>query len=536
MTRLDMLGLAAAMAAVLGAASWAGLAAGGLYPAMHEGDMLHMVQIVLHQAAGDWPHLDFMTPLGVLANAPIALFVRLGHPFAEAFVLGQALVGAALLPAAWWAAHDRLARPWAHVFGAGIMLLAVALVPATAAPEISLSMSYNRWAWAILFVVLVLAVLPGRRAGQRARVADGAIMGLGLAALALIKMTYLVAAVPVVALALLLARDRHGALAVLGTGLGVMLAVTLAAGPGFWVAYLGDLLAVARTDIRPFPGDSLLDVLTGPRGVAGTMLLFAAVTLARRSGRLREGLLLLAAAPGLAYVTYQNYGNDPVWLFFLGIFALTLCAAPGQGAGRGLAVTGWGALILVAPILVAMAESPLRNLMARSVDAVEVLPGDQGIRMRPDRIAHVQTRVSRPLAAGQDIGQGASMPELTLLEGAPLEPCRLLSGLVGWFRAVSEDVGAAGFGGRPVLVADMLSAYALFGGVAPLPGGAPWYYGGLPGVEAAELVLVPQCAARPDVRASILRELDEAGYVLTELRRTPDYVLLGIAPSAASPR
>ncbi|HDR27349.1 hypothetical protein [Rhodovulum sp.] len=536
MRRYDPVGLAGAMAAVLAAATWAGLAAGGLYPVMHEGDMLHMVQIVLRQAAGEWPHLDFMTPLGVLAYAPVALFVRLGHPVAEAFVLGQALVGAALLPAAWWAAHDRLPRPLAYLFGAGIMLLAVALVPATPDPGISLSMSYNRWAWAILFVLLLLAVLPGRRQGAGARVADGLAMGLGLAALALIKMTYALAAVPVVALALLLTRDRLGAAAALSAGFGVMLAVTAAAGPAFWGAYLGDLLDVARAEIRPFPSGTVLDVLTAPAALAGSLLYLAAVTLARRSGRAREGLLLLVAAPGLTYVTFQNFGNDPVWLFFLGIVALALCPGPAEGGGRGLAVTGWGALILVAPILVAMAESPARNLMARSAGPVEVLPGDHGIRMQPDRVDHVLTRVSRPMSVGHAWWQGSMMPEPTVVAGVPLEPCRLISGLVGWFRTISEDIDAAGFGGRQALVADILTAYWLYGGVAPLPGGAPWYYGGLPGAEAAELVLVPQCAARPDVRAHILRELDKAGVVLTELRRTDDYLLLGIAPSATSAR
>ncbi|TCO69174.1 hypothetical protein [Rhodovulum euryhalinum] len=539
MKRSDPVTLAAAMAAVLGLATWAGLARGGLYPVMHEGDMLHMVQIVLREAAGEWPHLDFMTPLGVLAFAPVTLFVRLGWPLAEAFVLGQALVGVVILPAAWWAGLGRLPRGWAHLFGAGIMVLVVALVPATPDPDISLSMNYNRWAWALLFVVLVVAVLPARWAGPRARLGDGLVLGLGLAALALIKVTFFLAAAPVVVLALWLGRDRLGAIVALAAGLAVTLAVTMAAGPMIWPAYLGDLGAVASTEVRAYPSASLPDVVAGTAARVGSLLYLAAVILARRAGQARAGLLLLAAAPGLVYVTYQNFGNDPVWLFFLGLAALALRPVPGgrhAGPGQGLTVAGWGALLLVAPVFMAMAESPLRNLAAGEAGRVEILPGNQGIWMPDDRVAHVQTRVSRALFAGEPAAQAHTLPEPTLLLGQPLENCRLISGLVGWFRTVSDDIGASEFGGRPVLVADMLNAYWLYGGVAPLPGGAPWYYGGLPGVEVAELLLVPQCATRPDVRARVLRELADGGFGLTELRRTPDYVLLAIRPAAESAR
>lgn len=533
MKRSDPITLAGLMAAILGAATWAGLAKGGLYPVRHEGDMLHMVQIVLREAAGEWPHLDFMTPLGVLAFAPIALFVRLGQPLADAFVLGQALVGAALLPAAWWAGLSRLPRGWAHLFGAGVMVLVVALVPATPDPDLALSMNYNRWAWAIAFVVLTLAVLPGRWTAPGARIADGVVIGLGLAALLLTKMTYLVAVAPVAALAFRLDRDRAGALAAAGAGLAVVLALTLAAGPAIWPAYLADLRAVAATDVRAYPSGSLLEVVAGPTARIGSLLFLAAVILIRRTGRTREGLLLLTAAPGLAYVTYQNYGNDPVWLLFLGLAALALRPAPGgQGAPLALTVTGWGALLLVAPIFMAMAESPVRNLAASEAGTVAVLPGDQRILGPEARVAHVQTRVSREMAAGRAWWQPATVPEPTLLLGEPLENCRLISGLVGWFRGVSDDIAQAGLGGRRALVADMLNAYWLYGGVERLPGGAPWYYGGLPGIAAAEVLLVPHCATRPDVRARVLREVEAAGLGLTELRRTDDYVLLEISPSA----
>lgn len=524
--------LAALMAALLALATGLSLLKGGLYPTLHEGDMLHMVQIVLREAAGQWPHLDFMTPVGVLAYAPITLFAAHGMGFGEAFVLGQLVVGLALLPAALWAAASRLGPGLAHLFCATVMILAVALVPATGEPGISLSMTYNRWAWAIAFVVLLVALLPPRTGTRAAGMADGAVLGLGLGALALIKVTYLAACAPVAAVALVLRRDVPAAIVALTAGGGVILTLTLAAGPGIWPAYLRDLLAVAGSEVRPYPGLPYLDVIGGTAGRTGSFLLLAAVILARRAGRAQAGLLLLLAAPGLAYVTYQNYGNDPVWLILLGI--VTLGLRPGHDAGaRGreaLTVTGWCALVLGAPILMAMAESPLRNLATDRADTVAVLSEHDGLWMSRERVFHVKTRLSRPMDPTAASAAGAGRVTPTRLLGEPLETCRLVSGVVGWYRGIAEDIAVAGFGSRRTLMADLLDGVWLFGGGAPLEGGAPWYYGGLPGIESAEILVVPQCANELDARARILREVEAAGIGLREVHRTDDYVLLALQP------
>ncbi|MBN2906081.1 MAG: DUF2029 domain-containing protein [Rhodobacteraceae bacterium] len=539
MSRPNPFTLAALMAAVALAATWLGLDKGGLYPTWQEGDMLHMVQIVLREAAGEWPHLDFMTPLGWLAYAPITLFVRMGQTLADAFVMAQALVAAALLPAAWWAAFSRLGRGWAHLFGAAVMVLVVALVPASADTSISLSMNYNRWAWAIAFTVLLVALVPARTPGRGASVGDGVTAGLGLSVLALIKVTYFAGFAPVVLLALVLRRDRLALGVGLGAGLAVLGAVTLAAGPAIWPAYLGDLLTVAGSDERAFPTASFGTVLAGVSGRVDSALFLVAVILLRRSGQARGGLLLLLAGPGLSYVTYQNFGNEPVWLFLLGVVVLALRPRQpgprqeGPDLRQGLTVIGWVALILSAPFFMSMAESPLRNYTAKTEDQVAVLPGAQGLWMPRERVQRVQIRTTRR----GPWWQPTAGPERTLFQGELLEDCLLVSGLVGWYQDISADIEAAGLAGRPALVADILNSYWLFGGVERLAGGAPWYYGGLPGVMDAQAVLVPQCPARPKVRARILTAIEEAGLELNELRRTDDYILLAVMPkSTASTR
>ena len=60
-------------------------AKGALYIAQHEGDTLHLADIVFREVQGQWPHLDFMTPIGLLATAPITLFIWAGLGFGYAF-------------------------------------------------------------------------------------------------------------------------------------------------------------------------------------------------------------------------------------------------------------------------------------------------------------------------------------------------------------------------------------------------------------------------------------------------------------------
>ena len=48
---------------------------GGLYLNRHEGDALHLIEIVRRMSLGQWPHLDFVTPLGIAGFWPIAAFM-----------------------------------------------------------------------------------------------------------------------------------------------------------------------------------------------------------------------------------------------------------------------------------------------------------------------------------------------------------------------------------------------------------------------------------------------------------------------------
>ena len=141
-----------------------------------DGDTIQMADSVLRMARGEWPHLDFMSPIGVLAMAPIALFVRLGAGIGHAVFLAQALVALILLLPAAHVARSRIGGWTGWAYAGFVMVLCLALVHGQTEPSISISMHYNRWAWAIVYVALPLIVLEPR--GKAAPTLDGVIICL----------------------------------------------------------------------------------------------------------------------------------------------------------------------------------------------------------------------------------------------------------------------------------------------------------------------------------------------------------------------
>ncbi len=519
--------------AVLAAAT---LAKGGFYIGKHEGDTLHVLQIVLREAAGQWPHLDFQTPIGVLATAPIALFVWLGFGSGMSMLLAQILVAVLALPAIWWVAASRFRGALAHVFGVLVLVLILALVHGQTERAVSNSMHYNRWAWAAAFIAIACAMLKPRE-GFKAPAADGVVIGTALAFMALVKVTYFGAFVLPIAVALAGRQAwRTMAVSVL-TGLAIAAGLTLLAGPAFWLAYLRDLLTVMASDVRPQPGLPFASVVGAPAYMGGSLAALAGVVLLRQSGAKREGLVLLLLVPGFFYVTYQNYGNDPQWLWLLGLLLLTLrpsrehYAGPGWEVKQALLVVGAVALAFAMPSAVNLAYSPFRHLSRDIEDYVPLLPGveaHQDLYADNLRIMRVDASVAldiegQPYAAYHNPDL---RPDLTEFRGETWPVCTIDLGVIAFFDAISKDLKASGLvDGKTLFPADILSSFWLFGASEPLPGASPWYYGGLPGWEAADYLLVPLCPLSPKVRKLVLEEVTESGTPLTEVRRNDLYVL-----------
>lgn len=517
---------------------------GGFYLGKHEGDTMHLAELVLRMADGQWPHLDFMTPIGIMALWPIVLFIDAGQGFGHAIFWSQVMVALVLAPAVLRVAASRLTGPWPWAYGALVMVLCLALVHGEAERSVSISMHYNRWAWAVSYIILPLAILAPL--GRPRPWLDGALIGLGLALLVLTKVTYFVSFAPAIMVALLARRDWAAIAAAALAGLAVAGLMTAAAGVGYWFAYLSDLRTVAGSDVRAAPGEELGVVISAPMYMGASFALLAAVVFLRQAGRMVEGLALLVVMPGFFFVTYQNFGNDPQWLMLLVLFAFLLRPASGVTNGFGwdlrqaLSVVGLMALAFGVPSVLNLVYSPFRHMAATTKDQVALLPGLPAhadvftTELRLYR-TNETLAVDLPGDAFAAYRARAKREDEAFLNGEKLRECELTSGMNAWFEVVSADLEAAGYAGKRLIGTDLFSLYWAFGDFKTVKGAAPWYYGGLSGVENADYVVVPVCPMAASIRSGMLEDMKEGGWTVTEVRRTPLYILVQAKRPAAQP-
>ena len=520
---------------------------GGLYIAKHEGDTLHLLDIVGRMAGGQAIHRDFMTPIGALAFLPVVALLKAGLGAGQALIGAQILVAALCLPAIWWVAA-RLPRVAAFLAGLYMLSLILSLSYGEAESSLSMSMHYNRWAWALAYLALIPALIPPASPTHRTERIDGLVIGLSMAALVLLKITYFMAFAVPVAFSLVLGRAwRVLGVAVLA-GLGVALLATLAGGTGFWSAYAGDLVAVANSSIRTLPGQPLSALMGAPAWLGANLCLLFAVMLLRQAREDRAGLVLLLLFPAFLYVVVQNYGNDPQWLVLLVALLIALRPAPGMRNGWGwplrdlFGMTAVAAFAFALPSVLNIGYSAWRHSWIKPADYVALVPGNAAhadLFTPRSRFATADALIALdepggPLAAYREMNGREKL--LAEIDGRPVRFCELSSGLGAWYHTVARDLEEAGLAGRRIFEADLFNVLWLFGDFPQLKGAAPWYYGGAPGLADADLVLVPDCAISQPARKAKLDAIAKAGVDLREMRRTPLYTLYEARPGGQGPQ
>jgi len=531
----------------------------GVYLAKHEGDAVHFLDIVLRMAAGQVPHLDFMTPIGGLAFQPVVWFMGPGTGVGHAFTYAQMAVLAALMPAVLWVGISRLTTLQGLGFALIISVLVVAYVHGEAEPTLSLSMHYNRWSWAVAFIAVALAVLPPREISVP--VIDGAIIGLALAILGLTKVTYAIALVIPLLVAVGQRREWSAIVSGFVAGLALFGVYTAIYGVNYWIGYIHDLAVVANSEVRSIPGRPLPDVLGGPAFLGATIAAYASVIALRQAGVKREGLSLFLLAPAFFYVTYQNFGNDPQWLYLLVILllALTPTAEVRNGLGwdmrRVLTIMAVVCAALAAPSFFNLAYSPFRHLNTPHEDYTPLIPGgtlNSDIYTTSDRayaaaytwdmltpespFATYAERLEKPVPEDPEEAEAAAAAaamrdtKVTIL-GEALPDCELADGLIAYFDAVAQGLEDAGYAGRRILMADLFSTINwVYGDFPPLRRGAPWSYGTAAGLENAEYLLVPLCPMHKPSRKLIVEDvLAQPEYTLTFETRTPLFNLYRVS-------
>ena len=511
-------GLSVFLSGILAVLSLLLLFPGHLAINTHEVDVLHAVDAAFRLSSGARQHIDFMSPLGALAFAPIAWLLDFGLTIDAAFVASNILVAILFLPAIIHVCHGRLGR-FGPVFGVLLLILTTALIYGNDQAAVSMSMYYNRWAWMITFLIVLIVLRPA--AGPTPRI-DGVILGFGLGFLALTKMTYFLTLVPVVGIALLTDRNWTALTVMVITGLIVALLATLAfGGLQFWAAYAGDLMLVQASDTRPYPGKSLPDTIAGLDRVMGTLAYLAAVIALRKTGHMREGLLLLLFAPGFIFITYQNWGNDPKWLMLLAVLALIWADETAEKPVFGtngrmvFTVVSVAALVLILPTVMNLALSPFRNIAVDTAKYMPLLadPAHAGLMVDRKRsftpLAQVHLDIAPdPLAE--------DLPDPAKLGTATLPECEQAAGYLAKMNEIARTLEASGHRGKHVLLVDVINPLHLIGDFQLVPTQAPWYYGGEPGLDTADLVIVPRCPIGNAPFKRMIRELDKRADTWTE--------------------
>ncbi len=502
----------------------------------HEGDLMHMLDASLRMASGELPHVDFMTPIGVLGFAPVAGFLALGFAVGKATLLADSAMLGLMLPVIWWLGVTRLSRGQAHYFAIVMIVMMMAVVYGGDTPTISLSMYYNRWGWGLTFLLLVTILFPPRRRLGEGWVAPLVIGGC-MAALAMLKVTFFVSLLPAVVLILL--AQKQGALLLKAMAVGLLAGGALLAwfGPDFFLAYLDDLLTVTKpSSSRVNAGASLTDVVASAKTMMTSVILFAAVVIFRKSGRMTQGLVVLLLAPAFAYITYQNWGNDPKWLHLMVLYVWANLPEAGSRpvfgipARQGALMLIAAAVTLVLPSMINMGGTPFRVVAADAEDFAPLeLKGGVSDIWLPER------RVEDIITVQALEGWPTLSPKLepVVINGQTFPDCKLDNSLMAQYFGMARQIEALdNVRGRPVLVADVLNYLWLVGDVARVPGAAPWYYGDDAGLAGAAFLAVPLCPVKPDLRSAMLGQVEAEGYGLEEVYRSELMVLYGLVKPA----
>lgn len=510
------------------------LVPGHLAVSAHEVDVLHAASAVMRLVAGEQQHIDFLTPLGPLAFAPVAWFVDLGLSLPRAFLAANLAVAALLIPAALRIASSRLDGKLGIAFGIYLIILASAVVYGGAQSTISISMAYNRWCWAIGLALVVLLLVPPSKGHHNARF-DGALIGVGLGLLALTKITFFAALAPVALACLLQHRDWHLALCVGIAGATVAVAATfLFGGVAFWAGYLDNLITAAGHSVRPHPGLDLQSLIGSPTYIPTVLCLLAlVVTLRAGDSTGPVGALVLLLLPAFVYMTYQNWGNDPKWVIGIAVLALAfkdrlgevkVYGAPGRTVLVCVAVAS---LTIGAPSVMNLTLSPLRNFTAPAAEYTSMLADPRHGGLWVERARSYNGEGIAPLAPIPDPASDIAASEIfapNQLGTTQIARCVMATGYYGKMRQIAGELEANGHGGKALMFVDVTNPLPLLGNFARVPGEAPWYYGGVAGADAADGLVVPTCGISNNTAAHYLEALNaHRSWSLVE--RRPHYLL-----------
>ena len=186
------------------AAAWMLMSTGRVLSHEMTWDFLFNLAGAWHLHHGHVAHVDFHDPVGQLNFLLTAFGFRLVGPTPLAFVVGNLFFALATFVAASLTAWRRLPLLPTVIFVVFASLLV--LMPANVGDPpnaYSFAMSYNRYGWSALSILVLILFLPSSRSSHVGDALDIAVAGLLMVALFYLKMTYFAAALAALGLALL---------------------------------------------------------------------------------------------------------------------------------------------------------------------------------------------------------------------------------------------------------------------------------------------------------------------------------------------
>ena len=476
---------------------------GNVFVNAHELDVLHALEGALRVADGERPHLDFMTPLGVMTFAPLAWLLDLGLGRGAAIAFSGVLIAAILLPAMFWVGITRLSGRLRLVWGASLILLITASVFGDTTANNSFSMYYNRWSWAVVFILLTSIILPSNK--EKTETPDGVVIGAGMAFLVLCKITFFAGFFPAVVLALIYQRKWQTLAVGSITGLIIIAGVTIwAGGISYWFAYFDDLTFVQSVNLGERNGGWSGYIAT-PTGIFAVVSLLVAAVFLSKSDNQEMAIYVLLFAPGFVFATYHNWGVEPKYVIFLAFMIWT-------GAKKNkIQAAGFSLLLIgsIAPTLINIGLSNLRPLALDKSGFERVFEDETtgALMFKSERVHIPATSKAFP----------DDLYEIKTVEGDTflLPECTITQGNLGQDKAIMAMILSLGLETEGALVADAFSNYWMFGEFKRISGAAIWQYGGDYGVEDAKTLVVADCPSSSIRRRTILDGIEEAGYGLS---------------------
>ncbi len=504
---------------------------GGVLIMSFQGDALHMAQTVLRVAAGEVPHSDFQTPLGAMAFLPISGLMGFGYGLGKAFAYAPSLLAAVSLPAVYWLGLTRFNPKPALLFATVFLAMMFAFIHGGLLPSATVSMYYNNWCWAVAMLVVTTAVLRGPE-GRASFWVEVVILGVGMGFLTLTKATYAVFLLPAVVLSLSMGKDWMKLAASVGTSLVFLAVFTLPLGGiTYWLGYINDLQTVMTSPTRAQPGLGLNELMVSARHLPGALAMLAAVIFLRQAKLMREGLVFLLLGFGWMLITYQNWENDPHWMVLAGLLLFPMAANielynnvgwPLRSAIRSVGII---LLVLGLPLSYTQLQSVILHNGLNADSFTKTLPINQqaDLRFRGPKQGVVWVKTPHALLTDE-----ITEAKVSRLDAEVLPNCRKENGLFAEMQASGILIGAiAGTAGKSTIYADWVNSLWMFSDLEPLQGGAPWYYGGSPGFENADYLVVPLCPMGPSVRRLILEEIAADSQLnFTEIARNELFILL----------